>query len=158
MFFLICFWSCSRDVVLSLSTTLCWCSVTVTEPVFLFLLKGLLGTTNFLQNHQNSNKRECKCKGLMSWPAIFLTLINNLGTTGTWCSSPSHIIHPTRSSAVLSLLSFGASRSLGSSLTSRSLVSFRTKRAWGWLVFARLACFSWKEKDLIEKACCLFSL
>ena len=99
-----------------------------------------------------SKKPECKLKDLMSWPAI-LTLINNLGTIGTWCSSPSHIIHPTCSSVVLPLFSFGALRSLGSSLTKMSLVFFRTRRAWEWLVFARLACFSWKQKDLLEKPC-----
>ena len=103
---------------------------------------------NSMQKHKNSNKPECKWKSLMCWPAILLTLINNLGTIGTWCSSPSHIIYPIISRAVLSLLSFGALRSLGSSVTNRSLVSFRTRRAWEWLVFVRLACFSWKEKDL----------
>ena len=81
----------------------------------------------------------------MSWLAI-LTLINDLGTIGTWCSSPSHVIHPTCSSVVLPLLSFGTLRSLGSSLSKMSLVFFRTNRAWEWFVFARLACFSWKQK------------
>ena len=76
----------------------------------------------------------------MGCPAIFLTLINNLGTIGTWFSSPSHIIYP----IPLPPLSFGSLR---------SLVSFRTRRAWEWLVFARLACFSWKQKDLLEKQC-----
>ena len=92
----------------------------------------------------------------MCWPTILVTLINNLGTIGTWCSSPSHIIHPIHSSAALPLLSFGALRSLGSSPTNRSLVSFRTRRAWEWLVFARLTCFSWKQKDLLKKPCYFF--
>ena len=89
----------------------------------------------------------------MGWPAILLTLINNLGTIGTWCSFPSHIIHPTRSITVLPFLSFGALRSLGSSVTNKSLVSFRTMRAWEWLVFAWFSWFSRKKKDLIEKPC-----
>ena len=111
---------------------------------------------NSLQKHQNSNEPERNCKGLLHWPVIVVTSINNLGTIGTWCSSPSHIIHSIHSSAVLSLFSFGALSSLCSSLTNRSSVSFRTRRAWEWLPFAWLACFSWKQKDLLEKQCNFF--
>ena len=90
--------------------------------------------------NQNSNQPECNRKDLMGCPAILLTLINSLGTIGTWFSSPSHIIYP----IPLPSLSFGSLR---------SLVSFRTRRAWERPVFARLACFSWKQKDLLEKQC-----
>ena len=107
---------------------------------------------NSLQKHQNSNEPECHRKGLMYCPAIVLTLINNLGTTGTWFSSPSHVIYPIRWPP----LSFGSLRSLWSSFTNRSLVSSTTRRAWEWLVFARLACFSWKQKGLLEKQCYFF--
>ena len=95
---------------------------------------------NSLQKNRNSNEPECNRKGLMCCSVILLTLINNLGTIGTWFSSPSHIIYP----IPLPPLSFGSLR---------SLVSLRTRRAWEWLVFARLACFSWKQKDLLEKQC-----
>ena len=120
-----------------------------------FLLKGFTVSNKILYERDKTrvNLSACNRKGPMCWPAIVLTLINNLSTIGTWCSSPSHIIHPIRSIAVLSPLSFGALRSLRSSLTNRSLLSFRTWGSLEWLVFARLACFSWKEKDFLEKPC-----
>ena len=111
---------------------------------FLVLLKrNFCVQQNSPRKNQNSNEPECNRKGLMGCPAILLTLINNLGTIGTWFSSPSHIIYP----IPLPPLSFGSLR---------SLVSFRTRRAWEWLVFARLACFSWKQKDVLEKQCYFF--
>ena len=123
--------------------------------LFLFLLKGITVPNKILYERIKTrvNLSACNRKGLMCWPAIVLTLINNLGTIGTWCSSPSHIIQPIRSIAVLSPLSFGALRSLCSSLTNRSLVSFRTRSAMELLVFARLVCFSWKQKDFLENPC-----
>ena len=132
---------CSTGVVLSfhvhfVDASLMWLNFIL----FCSLESNYYVQQNSMQKHQNSNKPESKCKGVMSSPAILLTLINNLGTIGTRCSSPSHIIHPVVFSAVLPLDSFGALRSLG---------SFRTRRAWEWLDFARLACFSWKEIDLL---------
>ena len=115
--------------------------------------KELLCPTKFSAEASKLEWTWAQLQRSLCWPAIVLTLINNLGTIGTWCSSPSHIIHPIRSIAVLSPLSFGTLRSLCSSLTNRSLVSFRTRRAWEWLVFARPPCFSWKQKDLLEKQC-----
>ena len=112
---------------------------------FLFFLKRITLSNKILHGRMKT-RINLNRKGLMGCPAILLTLINNLGTIGTWFSSPSHVIHPTCSSVVLPLLSFGTLRSLGSSLSKMSLVFFRTNRAWEWLVFARLACFSWKQK------------
>ena len=120
--------------------------------------KELLCPTKFSAEASKLEWTWAQLQRSLCWPAIVLTLINNLGTIGTWCSSPSHIIHSIHSSAVLPLLSFGALRTLGSSPTNRSLVSFRTRRAWEWLVCARLACVSWKQKDLLKKPCYFFSV
>ena len=92
---------CNTDVVPSfqvvfVNNPLLWL------PLYFFvpLERNYYAQQNSMQKHKNSNKPECKWKSLMCWPAILLTLINNLGTIGTWCSSPSHIIYPIISRAV----------------------------------------------------------
>ena len=79
--------------------------------------------------------------------ALF-TFIDYLCPAGTCGPSPAHILHPWTARPILSPLSFRSLRSLGSSLSNRSLIPLRTWRAWKWLVGARFPLFPYKEMVL----------
>ena len=79
--------------------------------------------------------------------ALF-TFIDYLCPAGTCGPSPAHILHPWTARPILSPLPFRSLRSLGSSLSNRSLIPLRTWRAWKWLVGARFSLFPYKEMVL----------